>query len=313
MAEPAQTLVAPPQEAQARPSGHLAADAGVLLVAVVWGSSYSVMQVLTDAGMGVPLFLTIRFAVALLPLLAMSGRKLSRITRAETAFGVTCGVLLFAILTLETTGVQHTSAANAGFLITVSVVLVPVYERLGGRRRPPALYAMTLVGLSGCAILAFGGSAVHVRSGDLIILAAALIRAFQIDYSGRHGAGQRMDPIRVTLVSMTVVTVFGLVGALSTGPSIASQSSGLSVVDWLLVGYLGVVGTAYAFGIQLHAVRTTSSTRVAIILSTEPVFAAVFAVLVRHEGLSWSQALGGLLIVTAAFAGRIIEGKGVKG
>ncbi|WP_369916080.1 hypothetical protein [Plantactinospora sp. KBS50] len=38
-----------------------------------------------------------------------------------------------------------------------------------------------------------------------------------------------------------------------------------------------MVGTAYAFGIQLYAVRRGSPTRVAIFMSTEPVFARPIA------------------------------------
>lgn len=298
-----------PDAARGRPSA-LGADLGVLGVAVVWGSSYAVMQIITGAGMSVPLFLALRFAVAVVPLLAVAAGKLRRTSRDEVVFGLIFGVLLFAILTLETTGVQYTSAANAGFLITTSVVLVPVCERvLGGRRRPARLYAMTLLGLLGCGILAFTGTAMRLRSGDLIVLAAALIRAIQIYYSSRHAAGRHLDPVRSTMISLSVVAALGLFGTLFTGPPISAQVSHLDPADWLLIGYLGIIGTAYAFGIQLYAVRATSPTRVAIIMSTEPVFAAMFAVLIRHDRLSLFQILGGLLIMLAALGGRMIENK----
>ena len=72
---------------------------------------------------------------------------------------------------------------------------------------------------------------------------------------------------------------------------------------------LALIGTAFAFGIQLYAVRASSSTRVAIIMSTEPVFAALFAVLAMKEQISVFQGIGGLLIVAASFGGRALEGK----
>ena len=51
--------------------------------------------------------------------------RLNSFTRGEVINGIVFGVLLYAILTFETFGVKHTSAANAGFLIALSVVLVP--------------------------------------------------------------------------------------------------------------------------------------------------------------------------------------------
>jgi len=47
----------------------------------------------------------------------------------------------------------------------------------------------------------------------------------------------------------------------------------------LLIAYLGVLGTSFAFFVQLRSARLSSSTRVGLILCTEPVFATIFAVL----------------------------------
>nr|WP_205409465.1 EamA family transporter [Vibrio ruber] len=69
------------------------------------------------------------------------------------------------------------------------------------------------------------------------------------------------------------------------------------------------LATAFAFLMQLYAAKMTSPTRVGLILSLEPAFAAVFALIIMGEVIGFLQGLGGALIVCAALMGRIAEGK----
>ncbi|WP_258174839.1 DMT family transporter [Actinopolyspora mortivallis] len=288
-----------------------AGDVAVLGVAAVWGSSYAVMQLVNATGLSAPNFLALRFLTAAVPLLLYAVLARVRINRSEFLYGLLYGALLFTILFLETVGVSYTSAANAGFLITVSVILVPLYSRiLGGRRQQGAIYALSLLALLGCAALTLGTSdSVGFRPGDLIILAAALVRAYQIYSFGRTSSQRSFDVLSVTLVEVVVVMVLSLAVSPFWGPMIIEQVPNIPPLTWLLIAYLGVLGTAYAFAAQLFAARRTSATRVALILSTEPVFAAIFAVVLRGEQLVFMQVLGGVMIVVAAGVGRVLESR----
>ena len=286
------------------------ADLPVLLVAVIWGSSYVVMQ---DVGEVLPTgaFLALRFLTAIPVVLLLAARTLRRLTRAEVGTGMFFGCLLFGILMLETSGVRHTSAANAGFLIATSVVLVPVFERLLSKRRQPAIvYLATVAALGGCAMLTLSDG-LNPRSGDLIILAAALVRAFQITLFGRRPGGAQQSLLHVTAVELVVVFVLASASSVVVDQPVWSSIATIDVTTWLLVAYLGVLGTAYAFYVQLRMARTASSTRVGILLCTEPVFAAFFAVALAQERLGLVQIIGGLLVVSAAFTGRAAEGRRV--
>ncbi|WKB37311.1 DMT family transporter [Terrilactibacillus sp. S3-3] len=79
---------------------------------------------------------------------------------------------------------------------------------------------------------------------------------------------------------------------------------------WLLTIYLAFFCTLLAFYIQLAMIRRTSPTRVGLLLGTEPLFAALFAVFVGGEHLTSQEWIGGLLIVASAYFGRHIETKG---
>ncbi|MTE19602.1 EamA family transporter [Streptomyces sp. TRM43335] len=284
------------------------ADLGVLGVAIVWGSTYVAMQWMGQY-LSVPLFLFLRFALGALAITVLSLHLWRQTSRDELMLGCLFGGLLFAILFLETLGVRYTLASNAGFLIALSVMLVPLFERLFLRVAVArSIYPLTLLSLTGCALLTLN-EGLSVRSGDLIILAAALIRAWQIVLFGSRTKGRPVSLLRVTAIELWVVALGGLLLSLVQPGRSWQQMTQLPGNAWLVIVYLGVAGTAFAFLAQLHAARVSSPTRVGLVLSTEPFFAAVFAVLLLNEHLGPLQLLGGGLVLVSAVTGRWVDAR----
>jgi drug/metabolite transporter (DMT)-like permease len=70
---------------------------------------------------------------------------------------------------------------------------------------------------------------------------------------------------------------------------------------WATVIFTAVVSTAIAFVIQTWAQAHMTTTKVAVILTMEVVFAALFAIIFGGERLTAQVALGGILVVTAMY------------
>lgn len=286
-------------------------DFGLLAVALSWGASYSLMQMIIHAGVAVPLFLMLRFALAV-PFMFIGTRiRLRDFKRSEVVNGVIFGVLLYAILTLETLGVKYTTAANAGFLIALSVVLVPFYERvLGKRKQSKFIYIICILSLVGGGLISLSNSGqIGFNLGDWLVLLAALIRGFQIFMFGRQTAGKPYSLINITVVELLTVAVLGLAFVVITDPGSLQTISIIPFDIWGYILFLSLLATAFAFLMQLYAAKLTSPTRVGLILSLEPAFAAIFAVSIMGEVIGVWQGLGGAIIVIAALVGRVIEGK----
>jgi drug/metabolite transporter (DMT)-like permease len=284
------------------------ADAGVLAVSIVWGSTYVVMQ-LIGKYLTVPELLAARFWCAILALIFIYHRNIRNITRPEARVGIIFGLILFVVLALETLGVQFTTATNAGFLITLSVVIVPVFERFIGRvkHRLP-VYLCVVAAIIGCGMLTISSASKFViAKGDYIIITAAVIRGFQFFLWGHSTKGRSLSILNVTFIQLGVVAVLGSIGSIILGFPAISNLSNIPPQTWMLTVYLGVIGTAFAFSIQLRASRLISSTRVALLLSTEPVFAAAFGWLFTGNQISIWQLTGGALILMAAIIGRTVE------
>lgn len=137
----------------------------LLLIAAIWGSSYSVVKTALSwypvAGV-----IAIRFLLTALLLapywlrLPAAQRRLTLAVAAPTSLG------LLAIFFAETAGVAHTSAGNAAFLVSLCLLLTPPMEWAWFGRRPAAkLWLAALVSLLGTWLLT-GLAAGGLNGGD---------------------------------------------------------------------------------------------------------------------------------------------------
>jgi len=69
--------------------------------------------------------------------------------------------------------------------------------------------------------------------------------------------------------------------------------------DWFSIVYMALVAGALAMLGQTWAQSQLDSTRSAIIMSMEPVFAAFFAVLLGGESVTWRMLVGGPMVIAA--------------
>lgn len=278
-------------------------DLVLLAVAVVWGSSYLAAHevVAPDA---VFAFLVLRFGVAAAVLAVVLAPRLAQFRREEVLLGVVFGVVLSLILTLETLGLTLTSPSNAGLLISLSIVLTPL---LSGRRLPAPFYPAAGVAVAGVAVLS--GGAFHTPGGgDVLILLAAAARAVHLNVIDRLSVGRSLDSARLTLVQLVVALgVFAMLAPVGRG--VGAVAVELDTRGWLLTVYLALGCTVFAFLAQMWAVRRTSSSRVGLLLGTEPLWAAAIGVLVGGDPVTVAGIVGAALILAGINWARIVESR----
>jgi drug/metabolite transporter (DMT)-like permease len=273
------------------------ADLLLLLVAIVWGTSYGVAK---DALVFYPVlgFVAIRFCMTfflLLPSLRRLGRPEGR---AALRAGVPLGLILLAIFICETFGVALTQASNAAFLISLCVVFTPFVEWLVMAQRPPvSAFVVAFVSLSGTWLLTIGSN-LTFNLGDGLMLAAALLRAFMMVMTKRLTIDKNMSNLTLTAVQSGVVG-FGclLVASLFMQGGLPPLPSDPSF--WVSTVYLVLFCTIFAFFAQNYGLRRSNPTRVSLLMGSEPVFGALFASFWLGEKLGALSWVGGALIVGA--------------
>lgn len=287
------TLIAPAPHSLAP---HLA-DAALLLVAVVWGTSYSVAK---GALAFYPVlgFLAVRFGFTFALLLPALLRATRTQRRDALAAGLPLGGLMLGIFLCETFGLALTQASNAAFLISLCVVFTPFAEwGLLGQRPARAMFVFAGVSLAGAALLS-GGLSGNWGWGDALMLAAAVLRAITVCQTSRLTRRRNAPVLALTAVQAGIIALgsLGLAFALPGGlPPLPRDAS-----FWLGCIYLVAGCTVFAFVAQNWALRHSSPSRVGLLMGSEPAFGALFAVLWLGESLSAASWAGGALIVAAA-------------
>ena len=269
----------------------------LLLVAVFWGTSYG----LTKSALvytSVLLFISIRFLITFLCLLPIVIRDFRCGLNNDWKISIPTGFILSAIFFCEVFGVSQTSASNAAFLISLTVILTAFAELVINKKR----ISNTLLGLTICSIVGVllltseNGYDFSLNNGDYFILTAALLRAFMVTITKRFTEGKVITTSTLTALQSFVVAVCAIIGVLIYVP-VSEITLPVSLEFWLIIAYLVLFCTLFAFYIQNFAVRRTSPTRVSLLMGSEPLFGAIFAMMWLQETLTGVQLLGCALIL----------------
>lgn len=269
----------------------------LLLVAIFWGTSYG----LTKSALiytSVLVFISIRFSVTFLCMLPVVIRDFRRGLNKDWKIALPTGFILSAIFFCEVFGVSRTSASNAAFLISLSVILTAFAELIINKKRVSnTLWGLTLCSVAGVLLLTSQqGFEFSLNSGDYFILAAAVLRALMVTLTKRFTQGKQITTATLTSLQSLVVAGVAILAALTFLP--ASQLIIPTHLEfWLTLAYLVVFCTLFAFFVQNYAVRRTSPTRVSLLMGSEPLFGAIFAMVWLQESLSPIQIVGAALIL----------------
>lgn len=277
-------------------------EALLLLVAFVWGGSYSAAKIATEQ-MPVLQFLVLRFGLTFLLLLPALRGLATASWPAALVGAVLLGVNLLAIFVCETFGVSLTTASNAAFLISLCVAFTPLCEWwLLGERPGAAVMAASGLSLLGAGLLALQGSGrvSPLAWGDALMVLAALLRGVMVCLTRRHGQRHGLPALTMTAVQMGVMALGSAVLLLAVhGPVWAPLPT--HAPFWGAMAFLVLLCTVLAFFAQNYAASRASPSRVALLMGSEPLWGALIAAVWMGERLPWQGWLGGLLIVLSAW------------
>ena len=269
----------------------------LLLVAVtaVWGWTFVVVQD-AIALYGVIPFLAVRFALAGSALAPVYATKL---TRRSLLVGGSIGVVLAAGYLFQTTGLLFTTPTNSGLITGLFVVFAPLADRLlfgaNVSRQIILAVGLSLVGM----VLLTGGGSEGANWGDLLTLLCAAALGLHIALLSRYASSY--DAGALTLAQILAMALLFVVVWPFTGP-VSLPPSGV----WVALLVTGLLASAGAFLVQTTVQQHIPAARTAIILTMEPVFAALFGYWLAGDRLVALQILGALLILSALVIGEVV-------
>ena len=268
----------------------LLATLALLLLTVGWGSTFPLLKDMLERIPALD-YLAVRFGIAGAVGFLVAPRAVTSLSATMLRRGAALGLVYGLAQVLQTVGLDHTSASVSGFVTGMYVVLTPLLAAAILRTRIGALtwlaVALAAVGL---AVLTLDGFSIGYGEG-LTLLGAAL---YALHIVGLGAWSTPREALGLATVQLLVIAVVCFAGTARGGVTLPSTAT-----DWasmlymaLVVGLLGVLAQTWA---QAHLAPTRS----AIIMTMEPVFAAVFAVALGGESLGLRMLLGGLFVLSA--------------
>ena len=264
----------------------------LLTVSAAWGFSFVVMK---DAiqRQSVNNFLFTRFTLAVIVMILIRPQVIKLFTKDLLQRGGLAGIFLGLGYIAQTLGLERTGAAITGFITGLYVVLTPLIASFVLKEKITKFtwYCIALATF-GLGLLSIRGFSVGI--GEMFVLASAFLFAAHIIALSKWSSGR--DVYAMTVIQLSMCAILAGFASAIEGYSLPPDTG-----VWGVVIFTAVFATAVAFIVQTWSQAHMSATKVAVILTMEVVFAAVFAIVLGGERLTIQTAIGGVLVVVAMY------------
>ena len=264
----------------------------LLTVSAAWGMAFVVMKDAIER-QSVNNFLFTRFTLAVIVMIALKPSVIRQFDRDLILRAGSAGIFLGLGYIFQTLGLARTGAAITGFVTGLYVVFTPLLAYFFLKERLTKLiWGCVFLATIGLGLLSIRGFSVGI--GEMLVLASAFFFAAHIIALGKWSSGR--DVYAMTIVQLAMCALLSGLASIPDGYS-APPDYGV----WAVVVFTAVICTAVAFVVQTWSQAHMTTTKVAVILTMEVVFAALFAIIFGGERLTLQATLGGLMVLTAMF------------
>jgi len=273
----------------------------VVFAALMWGLSGSSAKFLFNSGITpfqlVQLRLTISAALLFLCLLVRFS-SLLRIDYKDIFYFILFGTVgmagvqftyLFAISKIKVAAAILLQYLAPSFIALHSVVFM--------REKPSQRTLIALIGaILGC-YLVVGAYNIEIISMNIVGIISGILSAITFAWYSIHGeyGMRRYNPWTVLFYAL----FFGAVVWNILHPPLEAFMHDYSLLQWLWILYIGVLGTLVPFGLYLEGINLIRSTRASITATLEPITAGIISYIFLNEIMEALQIIGGIIVIAS--------------
>ena len=272
----------------------------LLLTAAIWGFAFVAQRIGMDH-VGAFTFNGIRFAlgsISLLPVIYFFGKKyenneeekIDADFKTTIKSGIIAGTILFIAASLQQIGLIYTTAAKAGFITSLYIVLVPILGIFLKQKTHYTTWIGAIIAVVGLYFLSINEN-FTIQYGDFLEIIGAFFWAAHIQIIGKFV--KKVDAIKLSSVQFATCAVLSLITAFRyEDVNLIGISSALVP---LLYG--GIMSAGVAYTLQAVGQKYAKPSHAAIALSMEAVFAAIGGILLLSETMPLRGYLGCVLML----------------
>ena len=262
----------------------------MFIVTIFFGMTYVLTKICLNYSTEFHI-ISFRFLIAFIVSLIFLQKKIFPIKIKEFIYSLILSIILFLVFITMTIGVKYTTATNASFLISLSVIFIPFFSWIFNKEKPKKnIFVVLIIALIGIMLLILDKN-LELHIGDILCLICSLLFSFHIIITERFVRNN--NPVTLGVLQ------FGGVAILSFLVQYPIEKFSLPKNEnfWISLLILSVFCTALAYIIQTVSQKKLSSTLVGFILSLEPIFSGIFGYFILNEYLSFQQYVGAFLLL----------------
>lgn len=233
-------------------------------------------------------------------------------TRGEWITVVVIGGMTFCFSPLlQLTGLNASRATDNALIIAMEPMMTVLLAWMILREKLSLSYIVSFgIALLGFTLLA--GLSVHGLElspvhfwGNVIMLVSLLGEAsYSIGGSKLLGRHSPISIFGMSIFSGVILLTISVIILSGEGPWAVLQAA-VHQMTWksaLALAWLGPLGTTASYLYWMYALKEAPVSSIALTLFVQPLSGSLMGYLFLGERLSWSQSLGGVLIIVAVFA-----------
>lgn len=265
----------------------------LFLTAIFWGASYVLTKICLNYTTTYQLIFY-RFFISFICTLIFFRKKIFPIKKQELLCSSFLSIVLLFVFITMTLGLKYTSASNAGFIISLSVVFIPIFSYFISKEKISYKnFLCILFSILGIYLISVQES-LTIHYGDFLCLICAILFALHVSFTGSFS--RKYNPITLGVLQFGFTSIYSLF-LLNITPYQPLNFNTKFIYSLIL---LSIFSTALGYIFQLIAQRHVNATATAVILSLEPVFSAIFAYFVLFETMNLNQIIGAFILLTSA-------------
>ncbi len=270
------------------------ADFIIAIISIAWGSSYLLMKLGLDRIQPFNL-IALRFGFAFMITALIFIKRVINTDKKTIYYGALLGLILFSIFLFLMFGLETTSTSAAGFLISTTVVFVPILQTILTHKKTPWPIAIgTIFTIIGIALLTLKSS-FNLEIGAVLCILGAFSNAWHIIVTSH--LTHKSDGLLLGIFQLGFASIYGFIFSIIFEHPVMPRST----PEWISVLGLAIICSAFGFVMQPIAQKYTTPERTGILFALEPVFAAIMGFIFLHEILNIKGYIGAILILCGVF------------
>lgn len=267
----------------------------ILLATIIWGFAFVVIR---DALVVVPFHMLMvwRYTIAVAVMILLFHKRLKNVDKELLWEGTVLGMLLYISQSFQTgaLGFADTTAGKVGFITSLYVVQVPLFNWIGSSGKRKIRILPVLLAIAGLLLLTLNGN-LKAGKGDMVALIGSL--GFTAHILAIDAFGKRHSAVELMTFQVVFAAIFAWGVYLITGASAQKISFDRHMIFPVL--YLGIFSTTFGFLLQFLGQQHLKPEHSSVLLSMESVFAMICSVMLQGEQLNFQKLAGCVLMFMA--------------